>query len=433
MINDHYDHHDIDPLALEPVDGGCAESQLLLSRRNMLGLSVSLFSLAFAPRIASAAGAADPRLLIVLLRGGVDGLNVLPFDHASYSPASRGTLCLDLAKQLDVGGGFKLNAVMKNFHDMFTRDNARIILPIAPPLQTRSHFDCAFNLENGLAASARSDSGWLNRLFATIPGQKKIQLGGKPLQIGNTPVILSGSEPVFSWSPWVYSPDFFKSPAAARLTSIYDTAAPQLGRVLKDGAATDAAAVGRPEDKPYSDALQRSFIGAARLLGADTGPRVAVLTVDNFDTHVAASANTAKVLSNFDTSLGLFRDRAMSLGYWDKTVVVCVSEFGRTVSDNGNGGCDHGIGTTALLAGGAIKKRGIIGEWPNLLAPGALAANKDVYARYDTRDLFKAVIKEHLDIADAGTNTQFINKDVFPGVDMLPTGISKLSNVLGGA
>lgn len=433
MTLDHFDHHDTDSFTLEAVDGGCEEQRLLMSRRGMLGLSVSLFSLAFAPRIASAAGASDPRLLIVLLRGGIDGLNVLPFDHASYSRASRGTLCLDLAKQLDVGGGFRLNAVMKNFHDMFMRDNARIVLPVAPPLQTRSHFDCAFNLENGLEKSARCDTGWLNRLFAALPNEKKIQLGAKPLQIGNTPVILSGSEPVYSWSPWVYSPDFFKTPASAALSAIYETTASRLSRTLKDGSATDAAAVGRPEDKPYTDALQRSFIGAARLLGADQGPRVAVLTVDNFDTHVAEAANTARVLTNFDTSLGLFRERAVSLGYWDKTVIVCVSEFGRTVSDNGNGGCDHGIGTTALLAGGAIKKRGIIGEWPDLLAPGALAANKDIYARFDTRDLFKAVLREHLDIADAGTNVQYINKDVFPGVDTLPQGIAPLRNVLGGA
>jgi uncharacterized protein (DUF1501 family) len=431
MTHDHTEFCDFDSMGLDESLEGCEESRLLISRRGLMGLSVGLFSFAFAPRIASAAGAADPRLLVVLLRGGLDGLNVLPYFGNGYGPASRGSLALDESKQLDLGNGFagfKLNAVMTNYHKMFTDGQARVVLPIAPPLQTRSHFDCAFNLENGHAKSARSDSGWLNRLFASVPENKKAKLRGMPLQIGNTPVILSGAEPVLSWTPWVYNPDFFKTPAAASLTSMYANTV--LASKFRDGAALNAAAAGAREDSAYSDSLQRGFIGAARLLGAEDGPRVAVITVDSFDSHVNEAANTARTLANFDKSLGLFRDRATSLGFWDKTVIVCVSEFGRTVSDNSKGGSDHGIGTTALLAGGAINGSRIFGEWPNLTQPGVLADNNDVRALYDTRDLFKAILREHLDISDAGTSAKIVNEVVFPGVDTLAPGIRQLGNVI---
>jgi len=431
MTHDHTDLCDFDPTALDEPFTGCAESRLLINRRGLMGLSVGLFSFAFAPRIASAAGAADPRLVVVLLRGGIDGLNVLPYFGNGYGPASRGSLALDESKQLGLGNGFagfKLNAVMTNYHKMFTDGQARIVLPIAPPLQTRSHFDCAFNLENGHERSARCDSGWLNRLFACLPEDKKLKLRSMPLQIGNTPLILTGNESVLSWTPWLYNPDFFKTPAAASLTSMYANTV--LASKLRDGSALNSAAAGAREDNAVSNPLQRGFIGAARLLGAEDGPRVAVITVDNFDAHVAGAENTAKTLAKFDTSLGLFRERATSLGYWDETVIVCVSEFGRTVSDNSKGGSDHGIGTTALLAGGAIHGSDIFGEWPNLTAPGALADNNDVRALYDTRDLFKAILREHLDIADDGTRARFINEVVFPGADTLPAGIRRLNRVI---
>jgi uncharacterized protein (DUF1501 family) len=413
---------------------GCAEAQLLMNRRSMMGLSVGLFSLAFAPRIASAAGTAEPRLLIVLLRGGLDGLNVLPCYTSDYSDATRGSLYLRQAEQLDLGPGsspFKLNRVMKNVHRMYLEDDARFVLPIAPPLRTRSHFDCAFNLENGQFKSARSDSGWLNRLFANLSDREKTTLGLKPLQIGNTPVILTGGQPVLAWSPWSFRPDVFNTLSEDMIAQMYRGNSPRLAGVFTGGMEMNNAAVGLPEDRAYTNTLQRSFIGAARLFAEPGRPRVAVLTVDNFDAHVSLADNTVKVLGNLDTSLGLFRERAKADGIWDKTIVVCVSEFGRTVSDNSKGGSDHGIGTTALIVGGAVKRRGIMGNWPDLGNASALAANNDIPAVYDTRDLFKAILKEHLDIADDGTTKRFINTDVFPGVDTLPAGSSYLHNVLG--
>lgn len=432
MISCNIDYlTDTDPLGGDATFEGCAESRLLMSRRDMMGLSVGLFTMAFAPRVASAAGAANPRLLIVLLRGGLDGLNVLPRFTNDYESA-RGTLALPKDEQITLGpgtGDFRLNGVMKNFADMYAKGNARIILPIAPPLQSRSHFDCSFNLENGTAGSARSDSGWLNRLFTQLPDAKKEILGAMPQQIGNTPVILTGPAPVLSWSPWSFSPNFFSKSAAKSLDALY--AGTALNDIFMQGKSLHTAAGGLRDDNAYNDALQRSFIGAARLLGAADGPRVAVVTVDNFDAHKDEATNTRKVLANFDTSLGLFRDRAKSMGIWDSTLIVCVSEFGRTVTGNAAGGCDHGIGTTALLAGGAIRSSGITGDWPaDLRVASQLGDNKDIKALYDTRDLFMTILREHFDIGNDSITARMLALDIFPGADSLPKGISYLRNLL---
>ena len=190
--------------------------------------------------------------------------------------------------------------------------------------------------------------------------------------------------------------------------------------------------------------LQSTFVGAASLLRGDVGPRIAVITVDNFDSHIGEADKSTQVLANFDSSLGKFKD-AMG-ATWSNTVVVCVSEFGRTVTENGFGGSDHGTGTVALLAGGSfnttpaavspasrtsstasrttrtVARSPIIGRWPTLVE-GNLLDNMDVNADYDTRMLFRAVLSEHLGVPAATLNR------VFPGTDPATLAGRNLRNI----
>lgn len=429
------------------VDYVCPESKLLLGRREVIGLAGSLFTWAFSPRIASAAGTQDPRLLIVLMRGGWDGLNILPnFADENYA-IRRATLALTENEQLPLSSftaapdtdthyrQYRLNAVMKNYQQIFEEGQARIVLPIAPPLQTRSHFDCSFNLENGSPGNAKTDSGWLNRLLQVLPTGHSLLSSRIPLQIGNTPVILTGRAPTISWTPNSFQRNFFsnvKTVNRARVLERMYAASPLLGKELRKGLTTDAMATALDLEIPrISGSLQASMAGAARMFKTDGGPRVAVMTVNSFDTHIAEADNTKNILSGFDAALGIFRTAlgGKDSAAWQQTLVVCVSEFGRSVADNGSGGCDHGIGTVALLAGGMFKKSKIIGRWPVLIEK-ELDKNKDVRANYDTRDLFKSVLTNHMGIQDvAFTRGEFSGQKLLTGV-VFPDSSSRLNGYL---
>ena len=434
-------------------DDGCAESRLFVNRRDAMALTGGLFTWAFAPRLASAAGTPDPRLLIVLMRGGWDGLNILPnFGDAFYS-SKRGTLALDENSQLPftsvtgVGGldsvyrRYRLNSAMKNFHQFFEDGQARIVLPIAPPLQTRSHFDCSFNLENGSPGNAKTDSGWLNRLLEILPAGNGLFQNRIPLQIGNTPVILTGRAPTISWTPASFQSNFFASLGGTNRTRVLERlygADEKLSSIIESGLETNAKASVPDVNLPkVNGALGAGMAGAAKLLKAPDGPRIAVMTVDGFDTHSHTDVNSSKTLAGFDSSLGVFRAAmgGKDSQEWAQTLVVCVSEFGRSVTDNSAAGSDHGIGTVALLAGGVLKSSSIIGQWP-VLDTRNLGQNNDVPAKYDTRDLFKSILKNHMGIVDvAFTRGEFsgqrlLSGVIFPDTATLPAGYMSLDDVL---
>lgn len=429
---------------------GCPEARLFMNRRNLLGMSVGLFTWGLMPRVASAAGSADPRLLIVLLRGGIDGLNVVANTGDENYARLRGKLKLDTrtSSPLNIAdySGYSINNLMPNYKNMLASGEARMVLPIAPPLRSRSHFDCSFNLENGYDAGSIAHDGWLNRLLYSMrPSADQLPPAKwSTVSIGNTPVILTGAETsVLTWTPTFFSNEFFQTSARASLTTQSDplwnlygeTGHAELQSALSSGLDTDLKARRDMGLFRGLNGLQSTFVGAASLLRGDVGPRIAVITVDNFDSHIGESDKSTQVLANFDSSLGKFKN-AMG-DAWAKTVVVCVSEFGRTVTENGFGGSDHGTGTVALLAGGAFNttpaavssasrarpaassttrtaasttRSPIIGRWPTLVER-SLLDNMDVPADYDTRTLFRAVLREHLDVPDATLNT------IFPGTD----------------
>lgn len=463
---------------------GCAESRLLLSRRSMLGLTAALFSTAFAPRIASAGGDADPRLLIILIRGGWDGLNILPdyTDEQKYKKI-RGDLALASASQITLTptgqsdplyAKYRLNQYMPKFGALFNEGKARIVLPIAPPLRSRSHFDCSFNLENGSPGNAKTGSGWLNRLLQILPTGKGLLTHTTPLQLGNTPTILAGSAPTLAWSPSSFENKFLdrRKPQErhdaldrARLMERLYADDPILANALRKGVEINALA----DADNVDGSLNKALLGAANLFKSARGPRIAVAVVNGFDSHIDQAKMNLNLLSSFDTALGTFADtmkvvdkpvesKAASASAktqssnsagagspateqvdtsaaWKQTLVLCVSEFGRSVQNNGTTGCDHGIGTVALLFGGAIPNSRIIGTWPTL-EPSFLDENKDVKADYDTRDLFKAVLKNHLGIDDmvmtkgSYRNKKLLTDLVFPeSATPLPRSQS-LANVL---
>jgi uncharacterized protein (DUF1501 family) len=156
--------------------------------------------------------------------------------------------------------------------------------------------------------------------------------------------------------------------------------------------------------------LRKGFRGAGRLLAAAEGPRIAVLCIDGWDTHVDQGGTTgihADLLAELDLAIGDFR--ACIGTVWPKTVMICATEFGRTVRTNGDEGTDHGVGTLTLLAGGAVNGGQIFGDWPGL-APANLYEGSDLTPATDLRSVFKGVLSDHL-----GVPASILNNTVFPG------------------
>ncbi|MFN7002797.1 MAG: DUF1501 domain-containing protein [Roseinatronobacter sp.] len=376
-----------------------------MTRRSMLGVTAALFSSAFLPRMASGATDPDARLLVVVLRGGMDGINMMVPKLDPRYGSVRGNLAIPTDATLSLGSDFGLHPGLARVHDMWARGDVALVPAAGIPLQNRSHFDCQDNLENGLPQNTANATGWLNRMLGALPaGDPVRQLGA--IEIGDAPLILRGREPVLGWSPTWFQK--LTEAQTARLRHIYGAVDPELLSSLERGLRADQIALAAGADNPDVSVLRRGFIGAARLMRAESGPRISVLSVGGWDTHVQQGGLTGQFndrLRQLDEGLADV-EREMGAA-WANTVVICVTEFGRTVLANGDSGTDHGIATVAMLVGGAVRQ-GIFGDWPGLATQHLL--DGDLRPTVDLRAVFKGVMQEHL-----GIPRDVLESTVFPG------------------
>jgi uncharacterized protein (DUF1501 family) len=156
--------------------------------------------------------------------------------------------------------------------------------------------------------------------------------------------------------------------------------------------------------------MRKAARGAARLMAADDGPRIAALAFEGWDTHVAeggATGQLARLLGGLDDAFAEFE---RTLGpVWEQTVIVAVTEFGRTARVNGDNGCDHGTGSAAFLAGGAVAGGRVAADWPGL-KPADLYENRDLRPTTDLRAVLKGVLADHF-----GLSLAVLADAVFPG------------------
>lgn len=390
-----------------PACQGCAEERLLISRRGVLGLTAGLFSWAYMPRFAEAATPGnDPRLLVVVLRGGMDGINaVVPFGDPNYA-SMRGAIAIPRTSTIPLDGFFGLHPAMSNFGSFYNDGDAAVVHATCVPLRNRSHFDAQDNLENGLPGLASNPTGWLNRLLTTLPAGEPIRSQGA-IQIGEAPMILRGPEPVLGWSPTWFT--HVVDPTLESIRTLYGERDPELLRVLDAGLRADRIAERVDEDDGSISELRKGFRGAGRLLAATDGPRIAVLSVGGWDTHSnqgAAAGSMANVLGELDRGINDFKTCIGTA--WADSVIVCATEFGRTVRVNGGRGTDHGVGTVALLAGGGVNGNRVLGDWPGL-APANLYENSDLAPTTDLRSVFKGILRDHI-----GVPATLLDSTVFP-------------------
>jgi uncharacterized protein (DUF1501 family) len=383
------------------------------TRRQVLVGSGVLFAWASVPRAARAEGR-DPRFLVIVLRGGLDGLAVV----APVGDPDWGRLRGDKASAangetpaLPFDGFFALNPAMPNLHRLYQAGQAIVVHAAATPYRERSHFDGQDVLESGFAKPGAADTGWLNRTLASLePGGQAVVRGRQAFAIGPiTPLVVRGPAPVLSWVPPRLPP--VSDDTTMRLLDLYRHTDPVFARVLEEriGLAAIARAGGMNsepgEERPV---IQGGGIGqvrayfadaagtAAKFLAGAEGPRVGALAFDGWDTHVnegAVKGRLANLLGALDGALAAIETNMGEA--WRETVVVLVTEFGRTARLNGNDGTDHGTATVALLAGGALKGGRVLADWPGLKEDD-LYENRDLKPTTDLRAVLKGLLEEHL-------------------------------------
>ena len=384
-----------------------------ISRRRLLAGAGVFAAWAAMPKVGFA-GTRDPRLVVVILRGALDGLAaVAPIGDPNYR-SLRGALALGEGGRdvLPLGDGFfALNDAMPKLAGYYGKGEATIVHAAATPYRDRSHFDGQNVLESGLEGpSTAVRSGWLNRVAGALPAGERV--GTSPgLAIGPTiPLILAGPAGTLTWSPQTFNAA--REDTALRLASLYGETDQELARLLTEGLETDKMMAGTPFDveKGPARAFRILANGAGKLLAKEDGPRLATISYEGWDTHVQEGADNgrlAKNLAALDVSLD---DLARTLGpAWNDTVVAVVTEFGRTAWGNGGGGTDHGTATTAFLLGGAVKGGRIIADWPGL-RKADLQDGRDLKPTTDLRAVLKGVLRDHL-----GLSEKVLATDVFPG------------------
>ncbi|CAI9119341.1 DUF1501 domain-containing protein [Brytella acorum] len=393
---------------------------MMIRRRSaLLGLAASWTlgrsSVAFA---VPARGATDPRLVVIILRGALDGLAaVTPYGDRNIVAHRKDLLLAEPGQEhglLDLGGFYGLHPALGGMHDLYAAGQLLPIHAVAGHYRSRSHFDAQDYLESG--ADERLNSGWLNRAVAALPAR-----GGRPdgfgLAMGLTvPLLLRGSERVGS-----YAPAGSQHPDAGLYTQIaaLNASDPLTGPAFRDGLKargfSDALMEGRPVSpstqgrKP--DAFTTLSTAAGEMLADPRGPRVAALEIGGWDTHAGQVGRLNGPLAQLDRGVLALRQ---SMGAaWEKTVVLAMTEFGRTVRMNGTGGTDHGTGTVAFLAGGAVQGGRVGGTWPGLAA-GQLFENRDLAPTTDLRGVAAGILCDHLHLPHSAIAR------VFPGATPTP-------------
>jgi uncharacterized protein (DUF1501 family) len=387
-------------------------ARLVTSRRALLLGGASFAAWAYLPKFARATEARDPRLVVVILRGALDGLaTVAPIGDPDYA-ALHGSIALTSGGQhpaVMLDSFFGLHPSMPEFARLYANKQAAVIHAVSTPYRDRSHFDGQDVLESGYAGPGRVQSGWLNRALEALPRGERV---ASALAVGpTTPLVLRGAAPTVGWAPAALPQA--ADDTAMRLVELYRHRDPALATALSQGLQLEKAAAGN-DMKPQPggnavSAMRNVARGAAKLMAADDGPRIAALAFDGWDTHANEGGlvgRLALLLSGLD---GAFAEFESGLGeHWRDTAIVVATEFGRTAHINGTEGTDHGTGTIALLAGGAIKGGRVISDWPGL-KPANLYQARDLAPTTDLRTVIKGVLADHL-----GINERVLAQTVFP-------------------
>lgn len=388
----------------------------------------------FGPSAFAAVGesraAAPPRLVVIFLRGAVDGLSVVvPYADGAYY-AARSSIALARPGAdggvLDLDGRFGLHPALAPLMPLWQAGQLGFVQACGSTDPTRSHFDAQDYMESGTPGRKSTADGWLNRLLGAMPaGDAAASSATRAVSMGpvlpriyagrntvaNVPLGAAAGKPTLLDRPQVadafgrlYAGDdalsrAFRESRQSHQEVMRSMNADTLDREMQ------AANNGAPLPNGFPDNAAR----LATLMRNDARVQLAFMDLGGWDTHANQGAATGQ-LANRLGPLGLgLAALATRLGpVWNDTLVVVMSEFGRTVRQNGNGGTDHGHGNVMWLLGGQVAGGKVHGRWPGLEEP-ALHEARDLAVTTDFRQVLAAAGERHLRLPDARL------AEVFPG------------------
>lgn len=368
-------------------------------------------------------GSNNKRLVVIFQRGAADGLNiVVPHAEPSYY-TMRPSINIPRQQVIDLNGFFGLHPSLASFKPLWDQRQLAIVHAAGSPDTTRSHFDAQDYMESGTPGVKITSDGWLNR---TLQAEPVADTPFRGIALGTSmPRILAGKAPAVAVSNVNGFGIAGGSPAASPLGNTFeamyadsvDSVLHSTGRetfeavkMLKSADPqryTPAPGANYPRGR-FGDALRQT----AQLIKANLGVQIAFTDIGGWDHHVnegAAEGQLANVLRDFSQSIAAFWTDLGPLT--ENTVLVTMSEFGRTARENGNRGTDHGHANVMFVLGGPVHGGRVYGRWPGL-DPSQLNEGRDLALTTDFRLVLGEAVSRHLGNANLAT--------VFPGFDNSP-------------
>ena len=354
-------------------------SKFEISRREFLKASAASLFLAGVPIPGYTKDKPPGTISVIILEGGMDGLSAVPpFGDPNLMKLRRGVTPDNFLK---LNSFFGLHPSLKTFSALLARNNASIVHATSFPYILRSHFEGQNFMEGGGLKPFAEQTGWLGRSLDLA------NLGGRALSL-DLPLILRGNSDNDNYFP-------------SNIRNTNKKLNSKLINALSMAHNSNEGDVFAKLTKRSGGSTERDPESLARYAGEemakDNGPLSSVIRVDRFDTHAKQDVDTNGQLSQqlevVDKVIAGYRE---GLGKaWNRSIILTLTEFGRTVLENGTWGTDHGYGSAGLLAGGAITKSGIISEWPGL-AKNEQFEERDLMSTIDYRSVCAACIEKAL-------------------------------------
>ncbi|PRX09892.1 UNVERIFIED_ORG: uncharacterized protein (DUF1501 family) [Martelella mediterranea] len=378
------------------------------TRRFLLGGACSLAAMPLMTSFALAEGNGDNRFVAIILRGAMDGLDLVqPYGDPAYA-ALRPELALTPDRGLhDLDGRFGLHPAAGDLYPLWQSGELSFVHAVSTPYRNaRSHFDGQDILETGGSGRAGKD-GWLNRAIG-LSGQGRL----RAIDVASdSDLILQGENDAEMWSPKANVP--ISADEIMFFESLYGQDE-DFARAFQQARSADMSA-----DEIFGgEKLGASTEGLAKLAGGflKENYRVAAFSINGWDTHAGQPDLFRRSAGSLSSAILTLKNE-MGPAAWRKTVVLAMTEFGRTARQNGTGGTDHGTGGCAVIAGGAFPGGRVMGNWPGI-GDADLYENRDLMPTGDIREVAAALLYRQFGLGAAA-----LTNSVFPGLDFSPSSV----------
>ena len=384
----------------------------------LLGCSVAASPLVTPITLASAPW--DTRLVVIILRGAMDGLDVVqPYGDPGLSGLRQTLSRGPEADAVDLDGFYALHPGFSAMKPLWDAGELAFAHAVSTPYRDkRSHFDGQDLLEAGtgmdVPRQARTD-GWLNRLLQDVPGvnaQTTYGIGVDELQI------TKGTQDVSRWSP---DARLRLSPQAQQLLELVYHDDPLFRDAAVEAIDITQALSEAPDLEPVENVMMEGMMPVVRGGGTRVAEfaaarlreetRIAAFSVNGWDMHARQGLAMGRRLSGLADIINVLR-AALGTEIWGKTAVLAMTEFGRTARENGSQGTDHGTAGAMIMAGGAIRGGRVYGDWPGL-SDTALYQGRDLMPTQDIRAYAGWIMRGLF-----GIEQSRIERSLFPGLDL---------------